>query len=64
MRARMTPQEKRKATIIKKYGSWELYLETQRKSGSKGGKLSTYRGFRDKPGLAKKANVLSRRGKK
>jgi hypothetical protein len=57
-------QEKRKASLIAKHGSWEKYLEHQRKLGSKGGKLSTYRGFRDKPGLAKKANVLSRKGKR
>jgi len=52
----MTPQEKRKATIIERHGSWEAYLQYQRELGSKGGKSPhSYRGFRDKPGLAQEA---------
>lgn len=31
--------EKRKATLIAKYGSWEAYKEQQVKHGAKGGKI-------------------------
>lgn len=69
-----TAQQKRKATLIaniklKNPGitdeeAWEINLQRSRKSGSKGGKSpNAYRGFRDKPGLAKKAGMMSRKGK-
>ena len=35
----MTKEEKRKQTIINRYGSWEAYIETLRTAGSRGGKL-------------------------
>jgi len=43
-----TPLEKRKASIIKKYGSWEAYKEKQAAHGSDGGKKSGNRPFRNK----------------
>ena len=36
----LTREEKRMATIIKNYGSWEAYVEQQKQSGSKGGKTT------------------------
>lgn len=35
----MKPSEKRKQTIINRYGSWEAYIETQKANGRKYGKL-------------------------
>ena len=37
-------QDKRKATIAKKYGSYEAYLEALKKWTSKGGKKTSERG--------------------
>lgn len=44
-----------KQTMIDKLGSEEAYKQFLRDIASKGGKNSTYRGFRDKKDLAKKA---------
>lgn len=64
-------QEKRNETIVEKYGSIEAYnlkrygtkqerSERMAKIGSKGGKSPhSYRGFRDKPGLAELAGIKS-----
>jgi hypothetical protein len=71
-----THSEKIEATKIAKWGSLEAYnlhrygtkeerSKRMAELGKKGGKSpNAYRGFRDKPGLAKKANVLSRKGKR
>jgi len=70
----MTIQDKRNQTIIEKYGSLEAFneirygtkeerTERMKKIGSIGGKSPTsYRGFRDTPGLAAKAGKM--KGKK
>jgi len=44
-----------KQTMINRLGSEEAYLAYMKQISSKGGKNSTYRGFRDKKDLAKSA---------
>lgn len=41
----MTPQEKRRAAIVARFGSWEAYLESMRQAGSRGGNKSRGGGF-------------------
>lgn len=50
-----------KQTMISRLGSEEAYKQFLRDIASKGGKNSTYRGFRDKEGLAKKAGSAGRK---
>jgi len=60
----LTPSEKRKATMIEKYGTWEKYLEAQAINGKQGGLVSHVRPFRDVPGLAKIAGKKSAKVRK
>lgn len=56
----MTPQEKRKQTLINKFGSEEAYLEYMRGLGSKGGKnvAPEHRYFSTHKESARKAGSL------
>lgn len=41
----MTPQEKRRATLIANFGSWEKYQKAMKAPGAKGGKKGHTGGF-------------------
>lgn len=45
----MNRYEKRRQTIIARYGSWEAYSESQREAGRKGGKAKVPKGFAKMP---------------
>lgn len=68
----LTQADKRRLTLIQKYGSEVAYYEAMRKAGAKGGKAKTSatkkRGFGGNPELASKAGKLggakSRKGRK
>jgi general stress protein YciG len=54
----LTPQEKRKQTLIKRLGSEEAYIEYMRTIGRKGGKVGGMTGFALDTELARKAGRI------
>lgn len=51
--------ERMRATMIDRFGSEDAWKDWMRQNARKGGRNTTNRPFRDKPGLASKAGQIS-----